>query len=123
MGFLGPSVLILVKTFDNELKINTLVLSAQQNYIVNKVLASNEGNLLAICGLRGVSIIELPRRWGINGPFQNGKDRIICRNVPENHSMTDNSKRREQTNEKKNGCLLIRNKIEFEESKDVYSQL
>lgn len=57
----------------------TLIPSAQQNYIVNKVLASNEGNLLAICGSRGVSIIELPRRWGENGQFQNGKDSILCR--------------------------------------------
>uniref|UniRef100_A0A182MT62 Uncharacterized protein n=1 Tax=Anopheles culicifacies TaxID=139723 RepID=A0A182MT62_9DIPT len=57
----------------------TLIPSAPQNFTVEKILPSTDGTFLALAGPKGVSIIELPRRWGPNGQYQNGKECIICR--------------------------------------------
>ncbi|XP_017037925.1 nuclear pore complex protein Nup88 [Drosophila kikkawai] len=46
---------------------------------VDRVLASNEGSLVALGGTRGVTILELPRRWGPDGYFKDGKAKITCR--------------------------------------------
>uniref|UniRef100_A0A182WNE0 Uncharacterized protein n=1 Tax=Anopheles minimus TaxID=112268 RepID=A0A182WNE0_9DIPT len=61
------------------LKHQTLIPSAPQNFTVEKILPSTDGTFLALAGPKGVSIIELPRRWGPNGQYQNGKECIICR--------------------------------------------
>lgn len=55
--------------------------STPQNYIVDKITASQEGSFLALSGSRGVAILELPRRFGPNGTFSEGRDKIICRFV------------------------------------------
>lgn len=34
---------------------------------------------MAVVGQRGVSVMELPRRWGAKGQFQNGKENIMCK--------------------------------------------
>uniref|UniRef100_A0A182YHS6 Uncharacterized protein n=1 Tax=Anopheles stephensi TaxID=30069 RepID=A0A182YHS6_ANOST len=60
----------------------TLIPSAPQNFTVEKILPSTDGTFLALAGPKGVSIIELPRRWGPNGQYQNGKECIICRGLP-----------------------------------------
>uniref|UniRef100_A0A182XP31 Uncharacterized protein n=1 Tax=Anopheles quadriannulatus TaxID=34691 RepID=A0A182XP31_ANOQN len=57
----------------------TLIPSAPQNFTVEKILPSTDGTFLALAGPKGVSIIELPRRWGPSGQYQNGKECIICR--------------------------------------------
>uniref|UniRef100_A0A182PJ32 Uncharacterized protein n=1 Tax=Anopheles epiroticus TaxID=199890 RepID=A0A182PJ32_9DIPT len=57
----------------------TLIPSAPQNFTVERILPSTDGTFLALAGPKGVSIIELPRRWGPNGQYQNGKECIICR--------------------------------------------
>uniref|UniRef100_A0A675B3N7 Uncharacterized protein n=1 Tax=Anopheles darlingi TaxID=43151 RepID=A0A675B3N7_ANODA len=61
------------------LKHQTLIPSSPQNFTVEKILPSTDGTFLALAGPKGVSIIELPRRWGPNGQYQNGKECIICR--------------------------------------------
>lgn len=53
--------------------------SSSQNYNVDKITASQEGSFLALYGNRGVAILELPRRYGPNGTFSEGRDKIICR--------------------------------------------
>uniref|UniRef100_A0A1S4GB46 Uncharacterized protein n=1 Tax=Anopheles gambiae TaxID=7165 RepID=A0A1S4GB46_ANOGA len=63
----------------DELKHQTLIPSAPQNFTVEKILPSTDGTFLALAGPKGVSIIELPRRWGPSGQYQNGKECIICR--------------------------------------------
>lgn len=59
----------------------TLLPSSPQNYVVDKITASQEGSYLALSGSRGVAILELPRRYGPNGTFSEGRDKIICRFV------------------------------------------
>ncbi|XP_050100888.1 nuclear pore complex protein Nup88 [Anopheles aquasalis] len=61
------------------LKHQTLIPASPQNFTVEKILPSTDGTFLALAGPKGVSIIELPRRWGPNGQYQNGKECIICR--------------------------------------------
>uniref|UniRef100_A0A182FS76 Uncharacterized protein n=1 Tax=Anopheles albimanus TaxID=7167 RepID=A0A182FS76_ANOAL len=64
----------------------TLIPSSPQNFTVDKILPSTDGTFLALAGPKGVSIIELPRRWGPNGQYQNGKECIICR-TPARHAF------------------------------------
>lgn len=61
--------------------LQTLLPSSPQNYIVDKITASQEGSYIALSGSRGVAILELPRRYGPNGTFSEGRDKIICRCV------------------------------------------
>ncbi|XP_052868926.1 nuclear pore complex protein Nup88 [Anopheles cruzii] len=74
------------------LKHQTLIPSAPQNFTVEKILPSTDGTFLALAGPNGFSIIELPRRWGPNGQYQNGKECIICRNYnPDEHLFTESA--------------------------------
>lgn len=57
----------------------TLIPTAPQVFTVDRITASTEGSFLALSGSRGVAIMELPRRWGPNGQYQAGKERICCR--------------------------------------------
>lgn len=80
-----------VKGLDT-IKYQTLTPAAVQNFTVNKVLVSNGAQFVAISGKRGVSLLELPRRWGTHGQFQDGKENIICQsqNLDE-HFFNNNS--------------------------------
>lgn len=76
---------------DEQQKYQTLIPSAPQNFTVEKILPSTEGTFLALSGPRGLSILELPRRWGPNGQYQNGKECIICRSYNlDEHLFTEN---------------------------------
>ncbi|XP_055641182.1 nuclear pore complex protein Nup88 [Toxorhynchites rutilus septentrionalis] len=77
---------------DERQKYQTLIPSAPQNFTVEKILPSTEATFLALAGPRGLSILELPRRWGPNGQYQDGKECIICRsfNVDE-HLFIENT--------------------------------
>ncbi|XP_017103908.2 nuclear pore complex protein Nup88 [Drosophila bipectinata] len=57
----------------------TLIPSNTINLDVDRVLVSNEGSLVALSGEHGVCILELPRRCGQDGYYNDGKERIICR--------------------------------------------
>ncbi|EDX13174.1 nuclear pore complex protein Nup88 [Drosophila simulans] len=56
----------------------TLIPSCFVSLEVDRVLASNEGSLVALSGPRGVVIMELPRRWGPDGYYKEGKPVITC---------------------------------------------
>ncbi|XP_061398313.1 nuclear pore complex protein Nup88-like [Musca vetustissima] len=58
---------------------STLVPSIPFSFEVERVVASIEGSLLALAGPKGICIMEMPRRWGANGQFMDGKSRITCR--------------------------------------------
>ncbi|XP_020811640.1 nuclear pore complex protein Nup88 [Drosophila serrata] len=58
---------------------------------VDRVLASNEGSLVALGGPRGVTILELPRRWGPDGYFKDGKAKITCRTFSLDTQLFQNS--------------------------------
>ncbi|XP_053691152.1 nuclear pore complex protein Nup88 [Sabethes cyaneus] len=77
---------------DEQAKYQTLIPSAPQNFTVEKILPSTEATFLALSGPRGLSILELPRRWGPNGQYQNGKECIICRSYNlDEHLFTENA--------------------------------
>ncbi|XP_016961398.1 nuclear pore complex protein Nup88 [Drosophila biarmipes] len=57
----------------------TLIPSSMVSLEVDRVLASNEGSLVALSGPRGVTVMELPRRWGTDGYYKDGKARVTCR--------------------------------------------
>lgn len=61
--------------------LQTLRPSKLQNFIVDRVVCSPESDLIALAGSRGLTILELPRRWGPNGQYLEGKEHIICRYV------------------------------------------
>ncbi|KAM7349949.1 nuclear pore complex protein Nup88 isoform 2-T2 [Cochliomyia hominivorax] len=80
----------LSKGFD-EIKYQTLIPSVPLSFEVERVLTSNEGSLIALAGLRGVCVLELPRRWGANGQFMEGKAKITCRaSNLDGHFFTNN---------------------------------
>ncbi|KAJ6633185.1 Nuclear pore complex protein Nup88 [Pseudolycoriella hygida] len=70
---------------DENIKYQVLLPSSPQNYVIDKIIASYEGSYLALSGRRGVSILELPRRYGPNGTYSEGRDTIICRS----HNLDD----------------------------------
>ncbi|KAH8257896.1 hypothetical protein KR038_002771 [Drosophila bunnanda] len=61
------------------IRCQTLIPANAVGLEVDRVLASNEGSLVALGGPRGVTILELPRRWGPDGNFKDGKAKITCR--------------------------------------------
>ncbi|KAH8278812.1 hypothetical protein KR018_009982 [Drosophila ironensis] len=61
------------------LDFQTLIPSNTVCLDVDRVQASNECSLVALSGAHGVCILELPRRWGPDGYFKGGKERITCR--------------------------------------------
>jgi nuclear pore complex protein Nup88 len=69
-----------VKGFD-VIKYQTLTPTAVPNFTVDKVLVSNGAQFVALSGKRGVAMLELPRRWGTHGQFQDGKENIICQSA------------------------------------------
>ncbi|CRK99463.1 CLUMA_CG012569, isoform A [Clunio marinus] len=59
-------------------KFQTLVPLSTPNFVVSKVLVSFGGTFVCISGPQGVSIIEMPLRWGADGLYQDGKSLVIC---------------------------------------------
>lgn len=49
---------------------------------VCQVLLSPTQHHVALVGLRGVSVLELPQRWGKKSEFEGGRDRINCKTIP-----------------------------------------
>ncbi|XP_072309083.1 nucleoporin 88 [Eucyclogobius newberryi] len=49
---------------------------------VNQVLLSPTRQHVALIGSRGVSVLELPQRWGKKSEFEGGKSVINCRTIP-----------------------------------------
>ncbi|XP_001358068.3 nuclear pore complex protein Nup88 [Drosophila pseudoobscura] len=64
---------------DAKVNYQTLVPSIPIILDVDRVTVSNECSLVALSGPRGVCILELPRRWGLDGYFMDGKKQITCR--------------------------------------------
>jgi nuclear pore complex protein Nup88 len=66
-----------------------LLPSSTQNFTVSKVVVSQGGSYAAICGSQGLSVIELPTRWGSDGLYHDGKSQITCKAV-NIHEYTEN---------------------------------
>uniref|UniRef100_A0A1A9W7V8 Nuclear pore complex protein Nup88 n=1 Tax=Glossina brevipalpis TaxID=37001 RepID=A0A1A9W7V8_9MUSC len=56
-----------------------LVPSSRLTFDVERVKSSTQGSLMALAGLRGLCILELPQHCGANGQFMQGKHQITCR--------------------------------------------
>lgn len=59
-------------------KFQSLIPTTPHNFYIDKIVANNDGSCVALSGPKGVSVFELPRRWGPHGLFMEGKDRITC---------------------------------------------
>ncbi|XP_030238482.1 nuclear pore complex protein Nup88 [Drosophila navojoa] len=57
----------------------TLIPSNAVGLQVDRIVVSNEGSLVALCGPRNVTILEVPRRSGPDGYLMDGKEQITCR--------------------------------------------
>ncbi|XP_035536507.1 nucleoporin 88 [Morone saxatilis] len=49
---------------------------------VCQVLLSPTQHHVALVGLRGVSVLELPQRWGKRSEFEGGRSRVNCKTIP-----------------------------------------
>ncbi|XP_061575798.1 nucleoporin 88 [Cololabis saira] len=60
----------------------TLGCSNPPLFPVCHVLLSPTQQHVALVGQRGVSVLELPQRWGKRSQFEGGKEHITCRTIP-----------------------------------------
>lgn len=74
---------------EKDAKFQILVPSSTQNFSVTKVTVSFGGSFAAISGPQGLSILELPTRWGSDGLYHDGKPRITCKVVTVHESATN----------------------------------
>lgn len=44
-------------------KFQSLIPAIPQNFHIDKIVANVDGSGIALCGPKGVSVLELPRRW------------------------------------------------------------
>ncbi|KAJ0172896.1 hypothetical protein K1T71_011072 [Dendrolimus kikuchii] len=49
------------------------------SYIVEKLMASSCGSRICVWGSRGVTMAELPARWGRGGLFDSGNQTVLCK--------------------------------------------
>ncbi|XP_037091410.1 nuclear pore complex protein Nup88-like [Pollicipes pollicipes] len=56
----------------------TLLLTSPPVGTVNQLLVSPCGQRLALVGASGVTVVELPSRWGRHGLYEDGKNRLSC---------------------------------------------
>lgn len=71
---------------DGTVNYQTLIPSTPIDFTINKLIASPEGQYLALCGSRGVAILEIPCRYGPNGMYKDGKPKVLCNtNILDEH--------------------------------------
>lgn len=63
---------------NDKLFLQTLIPSSTPNFTISKISISGAGTFASISGQQGVSIMEMPLRWGVDGVYQDGKSRITC---------------------------------------------
>lgn len=54
------------------------------------MLISHGGGYAAIAGSQGLSVIELPARWGSDGLYHDGRPQVTCK-ITNIHEFTDNA--------------------------------
>ncbi|XP_017293258.2 nucleoporin 88 [Kryptolebias marmoratus] len=63
-------------------KFQTLLCINPPLFEVCQVSVSPARRHVALVGQRGVSVLELPQRWGKRSEFEGGRDRINCKTIP-----------------------------------------
>ncbi|XP_070498591.1 nuclear pore complex protein Nup88 [Chironomus tepperi] len=64
-----------------EIKHQVLIPSSVPNFTVSKISVSFGGSSISISGKHGLSILELPHRFGSDGIYQDGKQQITCKTI------------------------------------------
>ncbi|KAJ0063758.1 hypothetical protein NL108_006702 [Boleophthalmus pectinirostris] len=67
---------------NNDGSYQTLMCINPPFFEVSQVLLSPTRHHVALIGKRGVSVLELPQRWGKKSEFEGGKSEINCRTIP-----------------------------------------
>ncbi|CAG9791655.1 unnamed protein product [Diatraea saccharalis] len=49
------------------------------SFSVERVVSSNCGSRVCVWGTRGVTVAELPSRWGRGGLFDSGNQTVLCK--------------------------------------------
>lgn len=60
----------------------TLMCISAPRFDVCQLLVSPTQHLVALVGRRGVSVLELPQRWGKRSEFEGGRSEINCKTIP-----------------------------------------
>lgn len=82
---------------DGKITCQTLIPSTPVDFTVTRVMASADGQYLALSGSRGIAVLEIPGRYGPNGLYKEGKARILCSTfVLDEHFLCTNSSVRVQ---------------------------
>lgn len=63
-------------------KLQTLLCINPPLFEVCQVLLSPTQHHVALVGQRGVSVLELPQRWGKRSEFEGGRSRVNCKTIP-----------------------------------------
>jgi nuclear pore complex protein Nup88 len=58
-----------------------LIPSAIPNFTIAKISISHGGSFCFVSGSQGISVIEMPTRWGSDGIYQDGKAQITCKTI------------------------------------------
>ncbi|XP_050353493.1 nucleoporin 88 [Nymphalis io] len=64
---------------DEEITYQKLHLLSPPAFTVEHIISSECGSRLCVWGSRGVTIAELPSRWGRDGLFESGSQTILCK--------------------------------------------
>lgn len=76
---------------DVKIPCQILVPSTPVDFPVTRLMASADGQYLALSGTRGIAILEIPGRYGPNGLYKEGKARILCNtSVLDEHFLCTN---------------------------------
>lgn len=59
--------------------VQILLCSDAPRFEVEFLTFNSTGNLLALWGKGGISILELPKRWGKHAEYEGGKPTITCK--------------------------------------------
>ncbi|XP_068750380.1 nucleoporin 88-like [Montipora capricornis] len=70
--------------FENERanKFQTFVFPDAPLFDVDSLLFSTSSKYLALVGERGISVVEMPMRWGKFAEYSGGSEEVLCRKIP-----------------------------------------
>ncbi|CAG2110062.1 unnamed protein product [Medioppia subpectinata] len=60
-------------------EVTCLILTDAPLFEVENLDVCSTGRYLAVYGSRGINIVELPPKWGINGSYEGGKASVLSR--------------------------------------------
>ena len=61
------------------LVLQTFVCSCPPNFDVENIIFNATGTYLALIGRKGVTVVDVPRRWGKYAQFEDGNSKVLCK--------------------------------------------